>query len=401
MQRSPLDILTRLVTKPNRLICGIMTGTSVDAIDIAIARIHGGGTATRLELLHFSETLFTEELQNRIFANSEVASSNVNDICLLHTGLAHVYAAAVKNSCQTLGIEVGDLDLIGMHGQTIRHLPGAIDIGGFEIRSTLQIGSGSTLATLLQLPVVYDFRAGDMALGGQGAPLVPYVDYLLLHSDEEHRVFLNIGGVANVTIMPRGGTSDEVIAFDTGPGNILVDALMRKYHGREYDEDGQVARAGTVNPDLLSWLLQHPYYRVQPPKSCGRELFGEDYLHDFLNLARDLSVASTEDIIATAAETTVRSISTQLAPFVHDWNHFHLLVSGGGARNRYFTSGLHHAFAHARAETTAEVGIDPDAKEALAFAVLANEWLMGNPANLPSVTGAKRRALLGVFALPA
>ena len=154
MLRSPLDMLTRLVTKPERLVCGIMSGTSVDAIDIAIARIHGSGTSTRIELLQFNETLYAEEFQNRIFANSEVSSSNVNDICLLHTALAHVYAAAVRESCQSIGIEVEDLDLIGMHGQTLRHLPEPMEIAGYRIRSTLQIGSASTLSTLLRVPVV-------------------------------------------------------------------------------------------------------------------------------------------------------------------------------------------------------------------------------------------------------
>lgn len=401
MQRSPLDTLTRIVTKGDRLVCGIMSGTSVDAIDIAIARIHGSGTATSIELLHFSETLYAEEVQNRIFASSEASSSNVNDICVLHTALAHVYASAVHAGCQAIGITAEDLDLIGMHGQTIRHLPDLIEIGGYRFRSSLQIGSAPTLATLLQTPVVYDFRAGDLALGGQGAPLVPYVDYLLLRSESTHRVLLNIGGIANVTVLPRACAPEEVVAFDTGPGNILSDALMRRFYGREFDENGRVATSGTVNSDLLMWLTQHPYYRERPPKSCGRELFGEDYLNDYLDLADELSVRATEDILATAAETTVRSISAQLNPFVKSWESFELSVSGGGARNRYFTSGLHHAFARARVRSTEEIGIDPDAKEALAFAVLANEWLMGNPSNLPSATGANRRALLGALALPA
>ncbi len=401
MQRSPLDTLTRLVTRPERLVCGIMSGTSVDAIDIAIARIRGSGPTTSIELLHFSETLYSEEFQNRIFASSEVSSSNVNDICVLHTALAHVYASAVQEGCQAIGIDPSDLDLIGMHGQTVRHLPDLMEIGGYRVRSSLQIGSASTLATLLQLPVVFDFRAGDIALGGQGAPLVPYVEYLLMRSERAHRALLNIGGIANVTVLPRACAPEQVVAFDTGPGNMLSDALMRRFYGREYDENGQVATSGTVNSDLLMWLMQNPYFREKPPKSCGRELFGEDFLHDYLDLANELSVRATEDIIATAAETTVRSISAQLTPYVKDWDSFELYVSGGGARNRYFTSGLRHAFAHARVNTTAELGIDPDAKEALAFAVLANEWLLGNPSNLPSATGAKRRALLGALALPA
>lgn len=401
MSRSPLDILTRAVTKPSRLVCGIMSGTSVDAVDVVLARLHGSGLSLTVEPLHYAETLYAEELQHRIFSNCEVASSNVNDICLLHTALAHVYADAVLAICRESGTAIEDIDLIGMHGQTLRHLPEAVDIGGYAIRSTLQVASGPTLASLLGVPVVYDFRAGDMAVGGQGAPLVPYIDYLLFRSEEEDRVLLNIGGIANVSFLRRGGEADEVQAFDTGPGNMLVDALMRKFLGREFDEDGDFASSGTVNSDLLSWMLQHRYFRLKPPKSTGRENFGENYLNEVLGVARELSVLDVADIVATASECTVRSISMHLRTLLPAAAHFRLLVSGGGAHNRFFTEGLRYAFPEAVVDSTSSLGIDPDAKEALAFAVLANEWLMGNPANLPSVTGAKRPALLGALAIPA
>lgn len=400
MQRSPLDILTRLTTASDRLICGIMSGTSVDGIDVALLRIRGEGLHTQAELLHFREGLFSEELQTRIFANSEVASSNVNDICLLHAALSHAYASAVQETCRAAGIGVDEMDLIGMHGQTLRHLPEAVRIAGSGIRSSLQIGSGPMLATLLDTPVVYDFRSNDLVLGGQGAPLVPHVDYILFRTEKEHRVLLNIGGIANVSILPCGCTAGEVAAFDTGPGNMLVDGLMRKFYGREFDEDGAVAGVGTVNADLLSWMMQHPYYRQQPPKSAGRELFGEDYLDDFLHVAHELGIRDTGDLVATASEATVRSISQQIRPATDAWDTFHLYASGGGARNRFFINGLKHACPNARVESAAALGMDPDAKEAVAFAVLANEWLMGNPANMPAATGASRPAVLGAFALP-
>lgn len=401
MMRSPLDILTRAITKPSRLVCGIMSGTSVDAVDVALARVHGGGPTLRLEPLHFYETLYAEELQHRIFANCEMASSNVNDICLLHTAVAEVYADAVRALCHEHGIDVSEIDVIGMHGQTLRHLPDAIDIAGYAIRSTLQIGSGSTLATLLRVPVVYDFRAGDMALGGQGAPLVPYVDALFFRSGEEDRVLLNIGGIANVTILPRGGEAHEVMAMDTGPGNMIIDALMRRFYGREFDEDGDIASAGAVNPDLLAWMLSHPYYRQKPPKSTGRENFGGEYLNELLDVARELSVLEVPDVIATATECTVRAIALHLRASLPRTAPFRLLVSGGGTKNRFIMKGLQHAFPEAVVEGTSAFGVDPSAKEALAFAVLANEWLMGNPTNLPAVTGASRPGLLGVLAIPA
>ncbi|MCB2203375.1 anhydro-N-acetylmuramic acid kinase [bacterium] len=401
MPQTPLDILTRLVTRSERIVAGIMSGTSVDAVDVALVRLRGSGRSLKAELLHYSETLFAEELQNRIFANAEVSSSNVNDICLLHSALAHVYAAAVKGCVAEAGLDLEDVHLIGMHGQTLRHLPEPMEIGGHQVSSTLQVGSGSMLATQLRIPVVYDFRSGDMALGGQGAPLVPYTDGVLYRSEREHRVLLNIGGIANCSILPRGCAPSDVVAFDTGPGNMLVDALTRKYYGREFDEGGSIALSGSVNPDLLTWLRQHPYYRQRLPKSAGRELFGEDYLQNYLTLARELGVTEPPDIIATAAEITVYSIAAQLRPFCEEWDDVHLYVSGGGAHNRFFIDGLRYSLPRARVETSAAIGVDPDAKEAVAFAILANEWLMGNRAGLPLATGARRSALLGVLAIPA
>jgi len=401
MNKSPLDILTHLVTAPERLIAGIMSGTSVDAIDVALVKIRGSGEHLELELVHYTETLFAEEMQQRIFANAEVSSSNVNDICLLHTALAHVYSDALRATCMEAGIDPCSLHLVGMHGQTIRHLPNAMDLAGLSIRSSLQIGSATTLAALSGIPVVYDFRSGDLALGGQGAPLVPRADWIVFRSDEEHRMILNLGGIANVTILPRACRPEEVIAFDTGPGNMVLDALMRHFYGREFDEDGVIASSGVVNPDLLGWMLGHPYFKQHIPKSTGREQFGEDYLNNMLLLARDLGIDEASDIVATAAECTVRSIYAQVQPLLPDASSYRLLLAGGGAKNRFFSEGLRLSFSGASVESTASLGIPPEAREAVCFAVLANEWLVGNPGNLPSATGADREALLGALALPA
>lgn len=400
MNGSPLEVLTRLVTTPERIVAGIMTGTSVDAVDVAIVKMYGTGEQLRIDLLHYSETLFAEELQQRLFANMEVSSSNINDICLLHTALAHAFADAVREACTEGGLEVSDLNLIGMHGQTMRHLPEAMELAGVPVRSTLQLGSAPTLATLLDVPVVSDFRCGDMILGGQGAPLVPRVDWLLFRSEEEHRVLLNIGGIANLTMLPQGCAASDVVAFDTGPGNMLVDALMRRYFGKEFDEDGAVARSGTVHSDLIGWLMQHEYFGRTYPKSTGRELFGENYLDNFTQLARDLGITEPADIVATASECTVRSICGQLRALIPSGTVFHLLAAGGGSRNRFFMDGIRMNFPYARVSTTAALGMPPEAREAVSFAVLANEYIVGNPGNLPSVTGASREALLGSLTLP-
>ncbi len=401
MHGTPLDVLTRLVTLPERIVAGIMSGTSVDAIDVALLRLRGSGEGMELEVLHYRETLFSEEMQHRVFANMEVSSSNINDICLLHTAMAHVYADALRGTCAEAGIDVEQVHLIGMHGQTLRHLPDAVDLAGIPIRSTIQIGSAPTLATLLGVPVVSDFRAGDMVLGGQGAPLVPRVDWLLFRDMEEHRVILNIGGMSNITVLRAACTAADVVAFDTGPGNVMVDALMRRFHGREFDEDGMVARSGRVNPDLIGYMMQHAYFAQRPPKSTGREMFGEHYLSEYLALARDLGIGDPSEIIATAAECTVRSIrAAVLGQLPHDGRR-RLFVAGGGARNRFFMDGLRMGLPGVEVERLDALGLPSDAREAVSFAVLANEWLMGNPGNMPSATGARREALLGSLALPA
>jgi anhydro-N-acetylmuramic acid kinase len=398
MTRSPLDILQRLVTKNERLVCGVMSGTSVDAVDVALVRLRGGGPGTALHLVHAHETLFPEELQDMIFANSEPSRSTVSDICVLHSALAHLYADAIREACGAAGIALADIDLVGLHGQTIHHMPEPTQAGPYDVRSSLQIGSGPTLAALLGVPVVSDFRAPDLALGGQGAPLVPYVDWLLFRHDTEHRIMLNIGGIANLAWLPACCRDDDVLAFDTGPGNMIVDALMRVLYGREFDDGGRVAQSGRVAPDLLDWMLRHPYFRQPYPKSAGRELFGTAYTQQYLQIARELSVAAPADLVATAAECTVRAIAAGVQSLVPADAPAALYLMGGGAKNLFFRNALRFALPAARVADVQELGINADAKEAVCFAVLANEWLQGNAANLPRVTGARRKILLGSFA---
>jgi anhydro-N-acetylmuramic acid kinase len=399
MPRSPLDILHRLVTKDERLVCGIMSGTSVDAIDVALVRLRGGGAGTACRLVHGSETLFPEDVQQMIFSNAEATRSTVSDVCILHAALAHLYADAVREACAAADIPVAQIDLIGLHGQTIQHIPEPTRVGRHDVRSTLQIGSGPALAALLGVPVVSDFRAADMALGGQGAPLVPYVDYILFRHMEEHRLILNIGGIANLTWLPAGCLEEDVAAFDAGPGNMVVDALMRLYFGREFDDGGRVAQSGLVVPDLLDWMLRHPYFRQAPPKSAGRELFGGAYTAQLVQIAGELGVDAPADIIATAAECTVRSVAAAVRSLAPDNEPLTLYMCGGGAKNLFFRNGLRHSLPSARIAGLGELGVDPDSKEALSFAVLANEWLQGNAANLPRVTGASRPAVLGSFSV--
>jgi anhydro-N-acetylmuramic acid kinase len=399
MLRTPSDIITSILVKEHRIVCGLMSGTSVDGINAALVEISGNGESTRINVLGFSETSFSEEVQAMILSNAEASTSTVTDICLLHTLLAQLYADVIQDLCAETGIDKGSIDLIGMHGQTIRHVPDAMRIAGYDVRGTLQIGSGTTLATLLGIPVISDFRAADMIVGGQGAPLVPYVEYLLFRSTSEHRLLVNIGGIANITWLPRGCCDDDVRACDTGPGNMVIDALMRRFYGKEFDESGAIACSGNVNTDLLAWCLSHSYFTKTHPKSTGREEFGAAFVENLVQFAGEFGVTETADLIATASECTVRSLAKEILSFVPSNEQFILILSGGGAKNRFLRDGLRYSLPNAILGSLDAYGVRSEAKEAVCFAVLANEWLHGNPANLPSVTGAHRRVALGSFAI--
>jgi anhydro-N-acetylmuramic acid kinase len=241
--------------------------------------------------------------------------------------------------------------------------------------------------------VISDFRSRDIAAGGQGAPLVPLVDYLLCRSDEVGRVMLNLGGIANLTALPPGCSRDDVFAFDTGPGNMLIDALVSEATGERYDRDGRLAASGTVQPDVLGLLLEHPYFSMPPPKSTGRELFGQSFLDQIRILCKDLSL---QDQVATSTALTSRSVGASIDRFVRpEFDPVEVYVSGGGRNNPVLMEGLREAMLDCRVVPSSDLGLDPEAKEAVAFAILAAETLAGRPGNLPRVTGASRAVVLG------
>jgi anhydro-N-acetylmuramic acid kinase len=313
--------------------------------------------------------------------------------------LAHLYADAVRAVARKAGVPMRRIDLIGSHGQTVHHLPRPVRIAGTLVRATLQIGDPSALATLTGIPTVGNFRIADMAVGGEGAPLVPYFDWLMFRSRTCNRILLNIGGIANITALPKGCTAGEVFAFDTGPGNMVADGLMKHFYNRRYDKDGKVASRGTVLPGLLTVLSRHPYLRLKPPKSTGRELFGERFLKSILSGSRG---KSPSDVVHTAALFTPLAVYDAYIRFVKRRMRVdEVIVSGGGARNRFFLEGLRELFGGVRVVTVQEMGMDADAKEAICFAVLANETFAGHPANLPAVTGASQPVVLGNISVPA
>jgi anhydro-N-acetylmuramic acid kinase len=370
-----------------------MSGTSLDGIDVVLLRVHGWGEHTRFQQLAYAERPFPPGVRRLLLRNSVPETSRVDDIARLNMALAMLYADAVRRVSRSARLPLHAIDLIGSHGQTIQHLPTPVRISGHRVRATLQIGDPSAVAALTGITTIGDFRVADMARGGQGAPLVPYVDWLIFRSMKSNRLTLNIGGIANLTAVPKGATREDILACDTGPGNMVVDALARYFFASPYDAGGRIALRGAVSSDLLRFLMRHPFLQMRPPKSTGRETFGEEFIRALLAYAAPYEPA---DIIATASLFTVAAVYDAYRRFIARRMHAdEVIVSGGGARNRFFMQELTRMFFPATVRTADSAGVSSDAREAISFALLANETLHALPANLPGVTGADRPAILG------
>ena len=395
-----MDALLDLHRQSPRTVVGLMSGTSLDGVDAALAHLEGSGPELTMEANAFVHVPYPSALQDLVRRNTEAASSSVQALTRLDARLAETYAEAVHRALAEADTSIDALDLVGSHGQTVCHLPEPADCAGTGVRATLQLGNPSTLATRLNVPVVGDFRPADMALGGQGAPLVPYFDYVTFTDADEHRGLLNLGGIANLTVLPAGGTPDEVRAFDTGPANMVIDALADRLFDAPMDRDGRHADTGTPDHDLLADLLEGPFFRRKPPKSTGRDDFGADYVDRLLNAAQSRGL-SPEDTMATATLLTAASVYQAYAQYVRpDQSIDVLIASGGGVDNDTLLRMLRDAFAPISVRIASEYGVDGDAKEALCFAVLAHETANGVPTSLPSVTGAERAAILGSLSVP-
>ncbi|MCS7154504.1 MAG: anhydro-N-acetylmuramic acid kinase [Bacteroidota bacterium] len=383
-----------------RRIAGLMSGTSLDGVDVAIADFSGSGSNLRMRLLAFHSEPYPESLRRALFVVQDPRRGRLRELAQLHMELAVFYAEAVRRGAERAAIPVESLDAVGCHGQTVYHIGFPDPALKHRVPATCQIGSGPVLAQLLGRPVVYDFRSADIAAGGQGAPLVPYFDWVMFRHERENRLLLNIGGIANVTVLPAGGALEEVWGFDTGPGNMLIDALARRLFGLDYDPDGRGALAGRVDEELLKRWLGQRRFRRPPPRSFGREQFGARYLEGLLRTMRRRGL-SPEDMMATVSALTVEAIWRAYGDFVASECPAHrVLVGGGGAHNRFLMQRLKWRFAPVPVETTWICGVDPDAREALCFALLAHEFFQRTPTNLPRVTGARRRVVLGALALP-
>ena len=395
-----MDALLDLHRQSPRTVVGLMSGTSLDGVDAALVELEGSGPDLTMEPEAFVHVPYPGALRNLIRQSTDPDSSSVQVLTRLDVRLAETYAEAVDRVLAEGNMDRNALDLVGSHGQTVCHLPEPADCAGARVRATLQLGNPSTLATRLNVPVVGDFRPADMALGGQGAPLVPYFDYVTFTDADEHRGLLNLGGIANLTVLPAGGTPDDVQAFDTGPANMVIDALADRLFDAPMDRDGQHAAAGTPDHDLLADLLEGPFFRREPPKSTGRDDFGADYVDRLLNAAQSRGL-SPEDTMATATLLTAASVYQAYAQYVRpDQSIDMLIASGGGVHNDTLLRMLRDAFAPISVRIASEYGVDGDAKEALCFAVLAHETANGVPTSLPSVTGAERAAILGSLSVP-
>ena len=398
-----------ILKKNKKLVIGLMSGTSVDGIDAAIVEIVGHGLDTEVDLIAFETVPFPSGVPQRILALCQPDTGRVDDICEMNFYIGHLFAEAVKHILQKSGMSASDIDLIGSHGQTIHHLPKDPNAAlrhrtarNIKKPSTLQIGEPAVIAHETGIPTIADFRVADMAAGGQGAPLVSYPDYLLFHNSTETVGLLNIGGIANLTVLPANGAFDAVCAADTGPGNMCIDAVITEItEGTEqYDAAGQRAVQGTPHQALIDEWLKHPFFHLPPPKTTGREMFGRNYAMECLAACRKRRL-SDNDCIATLTELTVQTITGYIAQFIAGQNPIDVLyVSGGGVHNQTLMQRLSEVLKNTTVEPVNTSGISADAKEAIAFAILANETLHGNAGNLPSATGASVRKILGKFVLP-
>lgn len=381
---------TALWDKPSRLVVGLMSGTSADGIDAALTRITGFGLSTKVEQLGFYFMPFDSATRQAILDICGGDKGGTKEVCLLGTHLGRLYAQAVRELLKNCGVE--KVDLIGCHGQTVYHIPEETPYLDTTIRGTLQIGDPSYLAEEFHCPVVSDFRIRDMAAGGLGAPLVPYTEFLLYRSETEDVALQNIGGIGNVTLLPAGCALEEVTAFDTGPGNMVMDALVSKLTDGKlsYDDGGKLAASGKVIPEMLSWMLEDPYLAKKPPKTTGREYFGAQYVEKLLAFG-DYPLV---DILTTATAFTAESIALSLRNFAPRMPA-RLVVGGGGSRNPTLLKFMQEALPGCKVQIQEDLGLDSDAKEAVAFALLANEALFGVCNNAPSATGAKHGVVMG------
>jgi len=375
------------------LYIGIMTGTSLDAIDTVLCSFE-----SKVVTVHGSYSYpWPDSLRSELLELSRREQVSIDTLARCHLLLPKLYADAVGNLLKNSGKKAAEVKAIGLHGQTIRHLPkpAAIQPDLPAVGATIQLGSGTALAAITGIDVIHDFRSADVALGGNGAPLVPMFDVAFLHSPTINRLVVNIGGISNITWIPKDGK--EIAAFDTGPGNMILDGLAQEYLNTPYDEGGNQARSGQIDESLFAELCSHPYFKEPPPKSTGRELFGDI----FLSLFKERIAANTlqvSDALATATELTAYAIVNALSLLKKEKEQVEIIVSGGGTKNQFLLQRLSALAQPNKVIPSDDLGIPSQLKEAIAFAFFAEAFLDNSLIHLPRTTGASHAVILGSHA---
>jgi anhydro-N-acetylmuramic acid kinase len=373
-----------------------MSGTSADGINVALVRVQGRGFRSRFELLAHYEFPYPVNVRRVVLATMNAGSASVADLSRLHFLLGELYADAVRAAQRRARLEC---ELVGCHGQTLYHQGRPALFLGRRIACTWQSGEAAILAAKIGVPVVSDFRPADMAAGGKGAPLVPFLDYALYRHRRYGRIAQNLGGIANLTAIPPRALPEDVVAFDTGPGNMVIDAVTERLFERPFDRNGRIAARGEPIERVLQQLLRNSFFRQKPPKTAGREQFGREFVRELLRLCRR---ADDRDIVATATALTARSIGVAVRKFVLPLveppiRFREFVVSGGGTNNLTLMRMIREELAplKMRVRTSDDFGLPSQAKEAVAFAMLAYQTWRHLPSNIPSATGAERPAILG------
>ena len=392
------------MAKPRAMVvAGVMSGTSADGVDVALCRIGPGlraGDSPRVKLIGSVGFPYPKAVRAAVLRVMEGEALPAAEMGRLNWRLGQIYADCVEKTAAKLAVKI---KLVGCHGQTVHHAATAVRYLGTAARSTWQIGEAAVIAERLRCPVVSDFRPADLAAGGQGAPLVPMLDWCMFRSTKVSRVLQNLGGIGNLTVLPAGCGGDDVMAFDTGPGNMVVDECMATLYGKKFDRDGTVARRGRVLREVVARVMRQRYFSAPPPKSCGREEFGAALVARFIGMCRDAG-GTDADCVATATALTAESVLSAYTNFVRAYlgltaplAKVEFCVAGGGAKNRTLMAILRERFAAlgVKVRSMEELGIPAQAKEGVAFALLA--WLTWNgmSGNVPTATGASRAVVLG------
>lgn len=388
-----LQNLFRIAQKAEKLGIGLMSGTSLDGLDIALCRFTGNGLSTKFELLQFTTTPYQDHFKQEVLEIFSRRSVDLEKVTLLNAYIGTFHGELVLGALAKWNINPDDIDFIASHGQTIYHAPKRLHQQPAYPNATLQIGDGDHLAVKSGILTISDFRQKHIAAGGEGAPLALYGDVLLGSKPGEDRILLNIGGIANLTYLPADGDRTKVVCTDIGPGNTLIDAACRAYFDKPYDKDSMIALSGTVNNKLLEALLDHAFFKERAPKTTGPELFHLTYVEDAKQKA-GITAISPEDLMSTLSEFTAKGIADFILANMPSDSAIY--ASGGGARNPFVINCLRHFLPKATITDTRSIGINPDAKEAILFALLGNEALSGEPIQI----GNNPAVLMGKFSFP-